>query len=877
MTFSNPEAFWLIPIGFLLAWFLPQLGLKRPLRIAVLLLLMLAWSNPHLERFQPGVDLWVLLDQSDSVQEFSTTSFRETERLLKEGRGPHDRLFFVEMAEEVMVRDPAAPELLPGSTNATRLSHALQVTLSQRESNRATRVLYIGDGFSTEPLDQVSDRLIAENIPLDLRTTTPDLTRDVRLEEIVAPSRVRPGEPFLIDAWISGPRGSSVEVSFRRGGEEIDRQQIQLRADRERVRWASEIRTSGAVNYTVQIASEGDPLPGNNQQQAWVEASGGNRVLLLTAYDDDPLVGILGRDGLEVQKVTDTRRLTVGALSGVGAVWIHNVHASRIPREFQEGLEFFVNEQGGGVVMVGGRSSFGAGGYHESPLDPLLPVTMELKEEDRKVSIALAIVMDRSGSMGAGVGPGQTKMDLANAGAARAIELLGQQDSVAVFAVDTEPHTIVPLSRAGDQREKLIRLVRRIQSGGGGIYVFNGLEAAWEQLKNAPQTQRHVILFADAADAEQPEGVGELIKEMGEGMTTVSVIALGDPSDPDAPFLEQISVDGQGRLFFNSDPSTLPSVFAQETVSVSRSAFLEEPTPTESTAGWREIAPAAPQWPEIIDGYNLNYLREEATESLRSGDEYAAPLIAHWERGLGRAVALAMPVGGPNSETMRGWDEVGDTLRTLNRWVLRKESPPGIHVSTKRIGDTLRVTLQANREWQDRFATEAPELVTTQIEQQDPILRPWRRISPGLLQTDIPLKASARLRGSVRVGDQVLPFGPVNGQPGSEWIFDQERLAELKALSLASNGRNLTSLSEAWIRPPQEANVGTRLWWLWACLAAFIFEAYWSRIGGQRIGFEKQRHSRTKSKPEKPQEKQAVRKEPDTEPKRRSAFQRAKR
>lgn len=76
--------------------------------------------------------------------------------------------------------------------------------------------------------------------------------------------------------------------------------------------------------------------------------------------------------------------------------------------------------------MIGGKYSFASGGYFGSPVEPLLPVSMELKQEHRKLAVALAIVMDRSGSMGMSVsGTSLQKMDLANEGAARAIELLG--------------------------------------------------------------------------------------------------------------------------------------------------------------------------------------------------------------------------------------------------------------------------------------------------------------------------------------------------------------------------------------------------------------------------------------------------------------------
>ncbi len=73
--------------------------------------------------------------------------------------------------------------------------------------------------------------------------------------------------------------------------------------------------------------------------------------------------------------------------------------------------------------------------------------------------------------------------------------------------------------------------VRSIRSAGGGIYVYTGLKAAWEALKTSTAGQRHVILFADAADAEEPGDYQKLIGEMAAQGVTVSVIGLGTRSD----------------------------------------------------------------------------------------------------------------------------------------------------------------------------------------------------------------------------------------------------------------------------------------------------------------------------------------------------------
>ena len=61
---------------------------------------------------------------------------------------------------------------------------------------------------------------------------------------------------------------------------------------------------------------------------------------------------------------------------------------------------------------------------------------------------------------------------LANDGAAAAIELLSPIDSVGVIAVDSAPHTIQELTRVGDGNKAEIQsTVRRIRSMGGGIFT----------------------------------------------------------------------------------------------------------------------------------------------------------------------------------------------------------------------------------------------------------------------------------------------------------------------------------------------------------------------------------------------------------------------
>ena len=120
---------------------------------------------------------------------------------------------------------------------------------------------------------------------------------------------------------------------------------------------------------------------------------------------------------------------------------------------------------GGGLLLGGGERSFGQGGYYRSPLDDVLPVSMELREEHRKLRVAIAIVLDRSGSMAMPAAGGKTKMDLANLGTAECIRLLGPEDKVSVIAVDSSPHVIQPLEKVTDP-ESMARRALKIQKIG---------------------------------------------------------------------------------------------------------------------------------------------------------------------------------------------------------------------------------------------------------------------------------------------------------------------------------------------------------------------------------------------------------------------------
>jgi hypothetical protein len=832
MTFTSPEYFLLIPALALVGWFWRGLKLHSPLRAILLVLAVIALTEPVIQHQQNSLDLYVLLDRSDSTEDLIDKGLPEWQRLLESSKpSRRDTLRFINYATEV-AEFGADGSSFTGSRKLTKTGLALQSIAAQVDEKRPSRVLLFTDGYSTEPLHEAAAQMQARGIPLDFRLIREETENDARIARIGFPERVQVGEPFLISITVRGAKDATFPLVLRRNGLTLTESSVTLTNGLATVEFTDRISRGGGYEYQAEIRPDNDAHPGNNRATRWIEITGGPRIVLATRYQDDPAAKALEALDFTVETVTDPSKLKPGLIAGARAVILNNVPAHEVPTDFMKSLDFFVREQGGGLLMAGGEHSFGSGGYFQSPIDALLPVSMELKSEHRKLAVALAIVMDRSGSMSVGVGGGQTKMDLANSGAANAIELLGPMDQITVFAVDSEPTKTIPLTRIENKKAELAARARKIKSSGGGIFVHAGLKAAWDELKKSPAGTRHVILFSDAQDSEEPGDYKNLIKEMTDNGATISVIGLGTDNDVDSALLVDIAKLGNGRMFFSNQPMDIPKIFAQETVTIARSAFIKDPVGAQATGRWAEISPKPIDWFKQADGYNLSYAREDATVSLVSTDEYLAPLVAHARRSLGRSAAVSFPLGGEFSETARNWPGYGDFLQTMGRFLMGEDTPPGIALRHRLDGTRLTLDLLYDTAaWSQKLSAMPPKVRLRDDTTAATLDLPWRRIAPGHFSLTRDLDEGSVVRGAVQVAGNALPFGPLSVGSSVEWAFEPERLTELRAVSNQTRGRELLDISKAWLRPPFLAETSLRLPLGIALILILLADALLTRTG----------------------------------------------
>ena len=777
VTLLFPQLLLLIaPLLALYFWRARTSAIGGFVRIAIITLLVLLAAVPLAPLGGRGVDVIVVADLSRSMPADSRARALEIVRLLEQRRASGDRVGIVTFGRDA--RTERLPEEFGQAGAFVRevdgdgsdLGGAIGVAASLIPRGRPGRLIVLSDGEANGlPVAAAAQEASARGLPIDFRLFSRGEAADVAVESLDLPAVVDEREPFQFTAWVRTDRTVESEAVLLRDGVEVARTRRTFPPGATQLTFRDLIDRPGVSRYRLELAAAGDRVPENNRGDGAVRVDAPAAILVVnTTGQPDNLGRALAAGKMRVTTVTPAALPhDLAGFLAYRAVILENVAASAAGPQALGALARFANDLGGGLLVTGGGASFGVGGYFKSALDPYLPVSMEIKNEHRKLSLAMAVVLDRSGSMAMAAGDGRTKMDLANLGTCAAIDTLGPFDEVGVIAVDSAPHVITPLTAAGD-KDRICDEVRRIQSMGGGIFTYTALVAAARMVQESDKGTRHIVLFADAADAEEPGDYERLLSTLTPLGITVSVIGLGSEGDSDAAFLKDVAARGQGRMHFTSSAEELPRLFAQEAITVARSSFVTEPTATRTLPDMVLLGdlPASP-FPGL-DGYNLTYLRPGATMGAVTTDEYKAPVLAFWHRGLGRVASLTAEVDGQYSARLNAWRGFPDFAVGLGRWLLGGEPPSGIQASVERQGGQGIVRVELDPDRARGGAKDVRAAAATIVPPDDrPGAAPMRLtlawVGEDTMEARFPVQKAGTYLGAVQLGNgTVLPLGPLS-------------------------------------------------------------------------------------------------------------------
>ena len=641
--------------------------------------------------------------------------------------------------------EPAATAEPDSSPPGTDIAAALRTALAAAPPDRVRRVVLLSDGNETAG-DAVraalgsADRIDA--VPLPTRAKP-----EVAVSEVVVPAQVARGEPFFVEVAVDSNHADAVTVEVFRGPLKVVSETKTLAAGENRFRFRQTVDRDRLAAYTVRVSgAAGDALVDNNVGGGLVFAAGKPRVLLIDADPDAArsLVWALEEEDVEAD-VRPPRGAPedVAELQNYEVVVLANVPATDLTGRQMAALRTYVRDLGGGLAMLGGDQSFGLGGYYRSVLEEVLPVRSDFEKEKEKPSLAMVLVIDKSGSMGG------LKMELAKDAARAAVELLGAKDQLGVLAFDGQPTWVADVRPASDKTG----LEGRIATigAGGGTNLYPALTEARDALRRTAAKLKHVIVLTDGQSA--PGDFDGVVRELAGDRVTVSAVGVGEGADRN--LLEEIARVGGGRYYFTADPGNVPQIFAKETVTASKSAINEDP-----------FVPVSLRPTPVLDGvgiedapFLLGYVvtRPKATAEVILGTESGDPLLAWWRYGLGWAVAFTSDAGPRWAAEWLAWDGFGPFWAQVFRHAMRKGGGTGTTVAMTREGGRVRVVVDAADPaggWRNDAVTELTVI--------DPALGartvPARQTAPGRYEAafDAPRAGAYHAEISQKVGGRVV-------------------------------------------------------------------------------------------------------------------------
>ena len=205
---------------------------------------------------------------------------------------------------------------------------------------------------------------------------------------------------------------------------------------------------------------------------------------------------------------------------------------------FWNALVAAVQNRGLGLMVLGGERSFARGGYRESALESVLPVSSEPAALDQPASIVF--VVDKSGSMGQGSG-GVDRFQLAQRAVLETARGLTERDSLGLVVFDVVPRVLIPLGPAPAGTAALERDWHATPNG--GTRLAPALEAAIDELERSGAARRMLVVVTDGFVDDAP--LAELRARLDR--SRIETIALAVGPDADVSALERLVGARSGR------------------------------------------------------------------------------------------------------------------------------------------------------------------------------------------------------------------------------------------------------------------------------------------------------------------------------------------
>ena len=635
------------------------------IRSVVLTALVLAIAGLQWLRPVEGMNVFFALDRSDSIPSPQQEAAREYVNRISREKKKEDKVGVIVFGAEASIESSpnAAVDLQKiqavVGTERTDLAAAIRLATAAFPETGQKRLVVMSDGNENVG-DAMSAVLAARPLGVTVDVVPMGVARanDVSVQKLQVPAKLKEGQVFEVKIFVQADRATPATVRLYRDDQYLGEQKVELSAGKNLFTLPDLLPKPGFYKYDVQVDAPGDPLPQNNRASSFATVRGQPRILVVSAdpAQDRPLAAALKTPALEVILVgAKDFPSTIAEMQSYDAIFISNLAAGDLGLDRQRLLESAVRDFGVGLVCVGGDQTYAAGGYRGTPLESTLPVSMEL--DSKKVLPSGAVVLVMHGMEFA------NGNEVARLCAQGVLAALGPTDEMGVVLWDGNERWLFVLQKV-ENKKKLAAQIAGMNQGDLGS--FQGvLEMAHTALQESTANLKHIIIFSDG-DPNAPTPA--LMQAIAGDRITVSTVLISGHSPPDT--MEWMADQGKGRFYNVNSPDDLPQIFIKETAVILKSAIYEDPfQPQVRSASELVRGIGSTDYPKLL-GYVATTPKPRAETPLWT--DKGDPLLAHWQYGLGRAVAFTSDAKARWARIWLNWDKYRQFWSQIGQWSMRR-------------------------------------------------------------------------------------------------------------------------------------------------------------------------------------------------------------
>jgi uncharacterized membrane protein len=675
LQFTHPYfLFLLIPaIGWVI-WFAWRTDVqvsawRRWLALAVRAAVVLAivFAIAGLQWLLPieGMNVFFVLDRSDSIPSPQQEAARDYVNRAAEQMKSVDKAGVIVFGTQASIESSPNPvvdlqkiQAVVG-TERTDLAAAIRLGTAAFPETGQKRLVVLSDGN-----ENVGDALAAVlaakplGVSVDVLPMGVSRKNDVSVQKVQVPPRLKQNQSFEVKIFAQTEQARSATVRLYRNEQFLGEQKVELSGGKNLYSFPQSLPEPGFYSYDVRIDAPGDPLPQNNRASGFASVTGEPRILIVSAdpEQDKLLAAALQSARLQI-RLAGLKGFpgTLAEMQSYDAIFISNLAAGDLGNDRQRLLESAVRDFGVGLVCVGGDQTYAAGGYRGTPLEATLPVSMELDSKKVLPSGAVVLIMH-----GMEFNDGNA---VARECAAGVLAALGPTDEMGVLLWDGDEHWLFPLQRVGTKTD-LARKIAGMNQGDLGSFQ-NIIEMAHDSLNKSKANLKHIIVFSDGDPGAPSQATMQAIVN---DKITVSTVLISGHAGPD--IMISMADQGKGRFYNVVSPNDLPQIFLKETAVILKSAIYEEPFKPQVRALTEVVRGISANEYPLLQGYVATSIKARAETPLVT--DKGDPLLAHWQYGLGRAVAFTSDAKPKWARDWLGWEKYRQFWSQIGQWSLRR-------------------------------------------------------------------------------------------------------------------------------------------------------------------------------------------------------------